>query len=69
MYIPLRIQFGLAVAALMSFGRHFLRTGYFPREWPLKLSLVMGIMKAAFGYISEFTLEEVQSIDRRVLTL
>jgi hypothetical protein len=62
MYIPWRVKLGLGLAALVSFGRHILRTGYFPREWPLKLSMVMGIMKAAFGYLSEFTMEEVRPL-------
>jgi len=60
MYIPWRVKLGLVFSALVALGRHVFRTGYFPKEWPLKLSLAMGIMKAAFGYFPEFTMEEAQ---------
>jgi hypothetical protein len=59
MHIPLRVKLGIAVAAFVAAGRHILRTGYFPREWPLKLSLAMGVLKAALRYLPEFTVEEV----------
>lgn len=59
MGFTLRIKVGLVFAALQALCRHVFRTGYFPREWPLKLSLIMGIKKALFAFLPDTTVEEV----------
>src|SRR5271169_3677278 len=59
MGVTLRIKLGLVFAALQAICRHVFRTGYFPREWPLKLSIIMGVSKALFSFLPELTVEEV----------
>ena len=59
MGITLRIKVNIIFAALQAACRHIFRTGYFPREWPLKLSIIMGICKAIFGFFPSATIEEV----------
>jgi len=53
-----RIKVGILASAIQSALR-WVFGGYFPREWPLKLALIMGVSKTLFNYLSEFTIEEV----------
>jgi hypothetical protein len=50
---------GMAFGGVGYFFRWLFRTGYFPKQWPLQLAMIIGITKSVFGYISEFTIEEV----------
>ena len=59
MGVSFRVKVFLLFAALQAARRHIFRTGHFPREWPLKLSIIMGVTKALFRLLSENTVEEV----------
>ena len=59
MGFTLRTKVNLVIAALKATCRHIFRTGYFPPEWPLKLSVIMGVTKALFSFLPDYTVEEV----------
>jgi hypothetical protein len=54
-----RVKVALLFGALKATCRHVFRTGYFPREWPLKLSIIMGVTKTLCAFFPENTVEEV----------
>jgi len=57
-----RLVSTLVVSGIGALLRHLFRTGYYPKEWPLKLSLIMGITKGMFGLLSFTTIEESQEM-------
>ena len=59
MGITLRIKLSIALAALQAACHHIFHIGYFPHEWPLKLSVIMGVNKAISGFLPSATVEEV----------
>jgi hypothetical protein len=68
MRFTLRIKLSLVIAALKATCRHIFRTGYFPAEWPLRLSVRMGVAKALFSFLPDTTVEEVLILVKILLT-
>src|SRR5271156_1137399 len=58
----LRIISSLLVSAIGAALRHLFRTGYYPKEWPLKMSLITGVTKGLFGLMTSTTIEESQEM-------
>jgi hypothetical protein len=67
-FIKPRIKVSLVIAALKATGHHIFRTGYFPAEWSLRLSVRMGVGKALFSFLPDTTVEDVLILVKILLT-
>jgi hypothetical protein len=59
MKLNFKVSALLLFAVIKAVVRKVFRTGYYPKQWPVKLAIITGFTEALFSFIPEFTIEEV----------